>query len=136
MKQKIIQILRDQNEQVVDLGPNEYNPEDDYPDIAIPLGEKVASENSKGILICGSGVGVCIAANKVKRVRAGLCLLNKQVISGRNDDNMNVLCLNADMVPEEDNLEMVDTFLKTPFGSEERFIRRISKISAYEYKAS
>jgi ribose 5-phosphate isomerase B len=132
LKQKIIQMLRDENHEVTDLGPNEYNPFDDYPDIAIELGEKVVFEKGKGILICGSGVGVCVAANKVKGVRAGLCLLEKQAIAGRSDDDMNVLCLNSDMVPEEDNMEIVRKFLTTPFGSEERFIRRINKIKEYE----
>lgn len=136
LKQKIIQMLRDENFEVTDMGPNEYNPYDDYPDIAITVGEKVISENGKGILICGSGVGVCVAANKVKGIRAGLCLLAKQANAGRNDDDMNVLCLNSDMVPEEDNMDIVRTFLNTNFGSEERFIRRIKKIQTYETSTS
>ena len=132
LKQKMIQILRSENFEVTDLGPSEYNPFDDYPDIAIILGERVARENGKGILICGSGIGVCVAVNKVKGIRAGLCLLAKQAVVGRNDDDMNVLCLNSDMVPEDDNIDIVKKFLTTIFGSEERFIRRINKIKTYE----
>lgn len=132
LKEKIIQMLRDGNDEVIDLGFVEYNADDDYPDIAIKLGEKVVSENGKGILICGTGVGVCVAANKVKGVRAGLCMLAKQAMAGRNDDDMNILCLNSDIVPEDDNREIVKIFLETPFGSEERFIRRINKIKEYE----
>ncbi|MCX6726547.1 MAG: RpiB/LacA/LacB family sugar-phosphate isomerase [Candidatus Shapirobacteria bacterium] len=132
LKEKIIQMLRDCNDEVIDLGFTEYNADDDYPDIAFKLGEKVVLKNGKGILICGSGVGVCAAVNKVKGVRAGLCMLAKQARAGRNDDDMNVLCLNADIVPEDDNREIVKIFLETLFGSEERYIRRINKIKAYE----
>jgi len=132
LKEKVIQRLRDGNFEVTDLGASEYDSNDDYPDIAFKLGEKVVSENSKGILICGSGVGLCVAVNKIKGIRAGLCLLTKQARMGRNDDDINVICLNADMVSEDDNMEIVTTFLETPFGSEERFIRRINKIKEYE----
>lgn len=134
LKEKIKMVLRDDEREVVDLGAPSYNPEDDYPDISVALGEKVVRENGKGILICGSGVGAEIAVNKVKGVRAGLCLLEKQAVAGRNDDDINVLCLNADLVPLEDNIAIVEAFLNTPFGSEERYIRRINKIKEYESK--
>lgn len=136
LKEKIKQWLRDRGEDFIDCGSEGYDRDDDYPDIGFKVAEKVVAENGKGILVCGSGVGVCIAANKVKGVRAGLCLLAKQARAGRNDDDMNVLCLNADMVPEEDNLEIIETFLETVFGSEEKYIRRINKIKKYESSIS
>lgn len=115
-----------------DLGAFEYNKDDDYPDFAIKLGETVIRENARGILICGSGAGASIAANKVNGIRAGLCTSVKQAASARSDDNINILCLSADWVSVEDNQKITDTFLKTLFSSEERHIRRINQIKDYE----
>lgn len=117
-----------------DLGATEYNRDDDYPEIAIKLGETVAKEQGRGILVCGSGAGASIAANKVDGIRAGLCTNTKQVAAARNDDNINVLCLSSDWVSAEDNQKITETFLKTLFSSEERHIRRINQIKDYETK--
>ncbi len=117
-----------------DLGATEYNREDDYPIIAFELGETVVKENARGILICGSGAGASIAANKVKGVRAGLCTSIKQASAAKNDDNINILGLSADWVSQEDNIKITETFLKTLFSSEERHIRRINQIKDYEAK--
>lgn len=136
LKEKIKSWLKEWGYDYQDLGSEGYDKDDDYPDVAVKVGEKVTAENTKGILVCGSGVGACVAANKVRGVRAGTCLLEKQAMVGRNDDDMNVLCLNSDMVPEDDNQQIVKTFIFTPFGSEERYIRRINKIKAYETKVS
>jgi ribose 5-phosphate isomerase B len=119
-----------------DLGAKEYDKDDDYPDIAIKLAEQVAIEGAKGILICGSGAGASIAANKVKGIRAGLCTIEKQVKASRNDDDINLLCLSADSVSVEDNIKMVSVFLATMFSSEERHVRRINKIKTYETQIS
>lgn len=136
LKEKIKTWLREWGYEFRDLGSEGYDRDDDYPDVAIKVGEQVVADNAKGILICGSGVGACVAANKVKGVRAGTCLLEKQAIAGRNDDDMNLVCLNSDMVPEDDNQQIVRAFVFTPFGSEERYIRRINKIKIYETKVS
>jgi ribose 5-phosphate isomerase B len=117
-----------------DLGPSEYNRDDDYPEIAIKLGETIVKENSRGILICGSGAGASIAANKVIGVRAGLCTSVKQAAAAKNDDNINLLCLSADWVSAEDNQKITETFLRTIFSSDERHIRRINQIKDYESK--
>ena len=105
---------------------------DDYPDVAVKVAKKVVEEKVKGILICGSGGGVCVTANKVAGIRAGLGFGEKQVRKMREDDNINLLCLSADWVDERKNMELVKTFLETMFGSEERQIRRIKKIEKYE----
>jgi|SRR3989339_476016 len=118
----------------LDLGASVYDRDDDYSDIAVRVGEKVVETKGKGVVICGSGIGACVAANKVVGARAGVCLLAGQARAGRNDDDMNILCLNADMVSDEDNLEILRVFLETPFGSEERYVRRINKIKDYESK--
>lgn len=130
-KQEIITRLREQGIDLIDLGATEYNKDDDYPLIAIKVAEK-CQNGDRGIIMCGSGVGVVVAANKVKMVRAGLGISEKQVFSGRNDDDMNVLCLSADGFSTEENLKMIEVFLNTPFGSEERYIRRINQIKTYE----
>ncbi len=131
-KNKIVEYLRKNDYKVKDLGPVEYDKDDDYTDIAIKLAEKVIRENSKGILICGSGVGVSIAANKVKGARAALCFCEKQARMAREDSDANILCLSADLVDEENNYKIIETFLESVFASEERFIRRINKIKKYE----
>lgn len=117
-----------------DLGPTEYDREDDYPTIAIKLGETIVADNGRGILICGSGAGASIAANKVVGVRAGLCTSVKQAASARNDDNINILCLSADWVSADDNQKIVASFLNILFSTEERYIRRINQIKDYETK--
>jgi len=130
-KNKVVEYLRKNGWAVTDLS-NIYDANDDYPDVAISLGEKVVSNKALGILICGSGAGVCAAVNKVKGVRASVAMNSRQARKIKEDDDINVVCLSADFVSEEDNLEIVDEFLKAIFVTEERFIRRIRKIDKYE----
>jgi ribose 5-phosphate isomerase B len=132
LKKKILEFLRGLGYQMKDLGAKIYDKDDDYTEISIELGEKVVKENTKGILLCGSGVGVCVSANKVDGIRAALCTSEKQARLAREDDDVNILCLSTDLISEEINLEIIKTFLETVFSSEERFIRRINKIKEYE----
>jgi len=132
LKNKLKEWLHEDGIDFVDLGNNEYDKDDDYPLIAFKVAETVVRENGKGILLCGSGVGVAIAANKVKGIRAGICTSEKQVVAARNDDDINVLCLNTDMISEEDNYKIYKLFINTLFGSEERYIRRLNQIKTYE----
>ncbi len=134
LKEEIKKWLEAELYEFRDLGAFEYNRDDDYPDFAIKIGETITQENARGILICGSGAGASIAANKVKGIRAGLCTSVKQAASARSDDNINLLCLSADWVSLDDNQKITDTFLKTLFSSEERHIRRINQIKVYETK--
>ena len=131
LKNKIVLELREKGWTVTDLTPKK-DLDDDYPDISIKLGEKIVLEKALGVLICGSGAGVTIAANKVIGVRAALAMTKKQARKIREDDDINVLCLAADFVNDEDNIEIVKDFLETIFVAEERFIRRINKIKKYE----
>lgn len=113
---------------ITDMGPYELIPTDDYPDYVKPLVEKVLSDtNSLGILICRNGVGVCMAANKYKGVRAGLSWNYKHAVSSKNDDNTNILCLPADYIQDEDAIKTVVAWIETPFGNKEKYIRRIEK---------
>ena len=132
LKKKVVEFLREVDYEVEDLGAKIYDKDDDYNEISVELAEKVARENTRGILLCGSGVGVSIAANKVFGVRAALCTSEKQARLAREDSDANILCLSTDLVNEEENLEIIKTFLETVFSSEERFIRRINKIKEYE----
>ena len=132
VKKKLVEFLREKGFNIHDLGAKKPDENDDYSKIAIKLAEKVVKEKTKGILLCGSGVGVCVAANKVDGVRAALCTSEKQARLAREDDDVNVLCLSADLVDEETNLEIALVFLETVFSSEERHIRRIKQIEKYE----
>lgn len=110
----------------------EFKQDDDYSQVAIKTAEAVAQDKTKGILICGSGVGVCMAANKVRGIRAGIGISERQVRKAREDDDVNVLCLAADYSEEEEVKKMVKSFLNTLFSSEERHIRRLKIIKEYE----
>jgi len=117
-----------------DLGAFEYDKDDDYPKISINLAKAVTKDKVKGILVCGSGTGASIAANKVCGARAGLCTSVRQAQASRNDDDINILCLSADWISFEDNENIVKTFINTLFSGEERHIRRIEQINDYESK--
>jgi ribose 5-phosphate isomerase B len=132
LKEKIKKELRDLGWSVTDLGNQVYDKDDDYANISITLAEKVVREKALGILICGSGVGVCIAANKVIGARAATCLNKQQARKAREDDDANILCLSADWVDEKLNLKIVKEFLEAIFTSEEKHIRRILEIKKYE----
>jgi ribose 5-phosphate isomerase B len=120
--------------EVVDCGAKEVDPNDDYVDFASAVSEEVArTEDSRGILICASGAGMCIAANKFKGVRAAIGIANDQVYSARHDDSMNVLCIASDYANEEQARGMLKVFLETPFGNDERFLRRLNKVEQLEH---
>ena len=105
---------------------------DDYVDFAIDVAEHVVNDNdSFGILICGTGIGMSIAANKVKGIRAARCVTEDDAYWTRNDNNANVLCIgyNLDL---DNNKRIIDKFINTEFSKEERHIRRVNKITQYE----
>ena len=133
LKEKLKNLLTEWGYDYEDMGPFEYNKDDDYPDYAKLVGEKVASaEGNRGILICGSGIGVCITANKIKGVRAGTMTSPEQTKASVSDEDTNVLCLSADYTSEEKSSEIVKTFLETKFSVEERHVRRVEKIKELE----
>ena len=116
-----------------DFGDEIFNPEDDYPDYAITVGEAVANdpENNPGLLICFSGEGMAIAANKVKGVRAALCHTEESAKLSREHNNANILVLDSKL-DLETSVEIINAFFETEFSNEERHIRRIKKIVDYE----
>jgi len=115
-----------------DVGDLVLNPVDDYPEYAEKVAKKVMRNKSKGILICGSGQGVCIAANKIKGVRAVVPYLLKEVRLSRTDDDANVLCLSGWYIHTHKAMQMVEKFIHTPFSGAARHVRRLKKIQLLE----
>lgn len=134
LKNTLKDFFKQQGYEVFDVGNSVYDETDDYPDFAAAVAKEVAKnpENTKGIVICGSGTGADIAANKFRGVRATIALSGDQVFDARHDDNINILSFAADYVDAEDAKRITQIFLETKFAPEERFIRRIEKISKLE----
>jgi len=130
LKERIKLYLKELGYAYEDLGASIYNKEDDYPDFAKLVGERVAENpENRGILICGSGVGIAVSANKIKGIRAGTILKPEQAKAAVNDEDLNILSLSADFLSEDEAKEIVKTFLETKFSGEERHKRRIEKIN-------
>ena len=118
---------------VADFGAHELAVEDDYPDFVVPLSRAVASgEVARGLAICGSGVGACVAANKVPGVRAAVIADSFSAHQGVEDDDMNVMCLGGRVTGYALSWDLVQIFLKARFKGCERFSRRLAKVKALE----
>lgn len=133
LKEKLKPFLEKKKLVIIDLGPFEYNPKDDYPDFVIPLAKKVAkTKNSVGIIIAGSGQGEAIATNKIKGIRAGLYHgANPKIVkTGREHDNTNILCVGSRFVKEAEAKRAINIFLNTKFqgGRHTRRLKKIEKI--------
>ena len=133
LKEELTQAIRAAGHDVRDLGACEYNADDDYPDFALGVARAVvAGEAERGIVICGSGVGASVAANKVRGARAALCHDSYTARQGVEHDDLNVLCLGARVIGVEAAREIVRAYLGAEFTQEERHQRRLSKILAAE----
>lgn len=128
LKEKLKSYLGDLGYQVEDKGNKEQDNNDDYPDFGILVGEKVVENGGMGIVICGSGVGISIAANKLKGVRCALVWRADVAKQAREHLDANVLAIPSDFVNFEEACVLVKTFLETKFSGEERHIRRIKKL--------
>ena len=118
---------------VTDFGDRQLNSDDDYPDFIIPLARALAAGTvDRGVGICGSGVGVTIAANKVAGVRAGLIDENFSAHQGVEDDDLNMICFGGQLVGQALAWELTQTFLAARFKGEERFQRRLAKVAELE----
>jgi RpiB/LacA/LacB family sugar-phosphate isomerase len=132
LKEKIESLFKDRFE-VVDLGTFDPKAPDDYPDFAAALGAALLEGKAdRGILICGSGVGASVAANKIKGIRAGLCHDAYSAQQGVEHDDMNVLVLGSRVIGSELARVLVEAFLKAKFSGEERHVRRLNKVKAIE----
>lgn len=120
--------LRKEGHEIIDLGAHDETPSD-YPDFARALGKAIVSGRAaRGILICGSGIGACVAANKIKGIRAGVAHDTYSGHQGVEHDDMNVLCLGARVIGPAPALEIARAFLAANFTNEERHARRVKKI--------
>lgn len=135
LNKTIIEELKRAGHEVMDFGTHDGSQADDYPDYALAVGKSVqGGEAERGILVCGSGVGACVAANKLRGVRACLCHDTYSAHQGVEHDDINVLCLGARIVGTELALELVRAFLGARFTDEERHVRRLAKITEMEAK--
>ena len=135
LKETLKQFLQREGYTVNDMGNTEYLEGDDYPDFAKLVAQKVSANpaDSRGIVICASGVGVDIVANKFPNIRSALGFSPDQVVEARSDDDVNVLALASDFLEEEEAKKIVSVWLQTPFYGEERDKRRIEKIRQIDY---
>ncbi|RMF84845.1 MAG: ribose 5-phosphate isomerase B [Nitrospinota bacterium] len=133
LKQVVADDLRGAGHTVVDLGTHDPNQPADYPDLVQPACEMVRNgQAQRAILICGSGVGMSVAANKFPGIRAGLCHDHYSAHQGVEHDDMNVLCLGARIIGQELAREIVQAFVTARFSGEERHKRRLAKVQAIE----
>ena len=132
-KEPVKALLESQGHEVVDVGAHEMDPSDDYPDIAKVLADIVANGDvDRGIMLCGSGVGASVAANKVRGVRASVCHDTYSAHQGVEHDDMNVLCMGARIIGEELVKEIAGSFASARFSGEERHQRRLDKVLKME----
>ena len=129
IKEEIKSFLTSLNIDFVDLGAYEFDALDDYPDFAKNVEYAIRNgEAQKGIIICGSGVGASITANKIKGVRAGLCHDGYSAHQGVEHDDMNVLCIGSRIIGIELIKEIIISFINAKFSGEERHSRRLQKL--------
>lgn len=129
LKNRIREHLAHNGYDVEDVGPHTLDPVDDYPKYAYLVSTKVLGEDeSRGILVCGSGQGVCMAANRVRGIRAALVWSQEMARETRRDNDSNVLCLASRFTDEDTIMGIVDNWLEEKFSGEERHIRRLDEL--------
>ncbi len=136
LKEAISKYLKDMGYSVSDMGASAYDENDDYNDFASAVAEKVSSDpsGSRGIVMCGSGVGVDVVANKFRGIRSALSFSPDQASASRADDDTNVLALPADFLDVEASKRIVSVWLQAPASADARYKRRINKINELEHK--
>lgn len=135
LKEQIKKKLLEKEHEVVDMGATAVDKDDDYPEFAGAVAKKVSEDpgEHRGIVICGSGIGADITANKFKGVRSALALSPEHITIARHDDDVNVLSLAADFIDQEKAFEIVKAFVVTPFAKDvARYQRRLDEIAAFE----
>jgi ribose 5-phosphate isomerase B len=128
LKEKLKEYFDDLHFEYEDLGAFSQDPDDDFPEFAEKVARSIIDHEDRGIVICGSGVGVDEVANKIKGVRCGLAINKEQIHAARHDDDINVLALASDFTSEDDAKEIVKIFLDTEASGEERYKRRVHQI--------
>lgn len=128
MREALVKYLQKAGYEVVDAGGSQLNPADDFPVFAVRvITDMLASDNPdpRGILLCGSGQGMCIAANRFKGIRAALLYDRESARSSRNDDDTNIACIPAKVLEKDEAYHIIETWLSTPFSKTPRYVRRI-----------
>ena len=137
LNERVIEELRNAGHELIDFGTHDGSVPDDYPDYAKKVGESIQSGSTEiGILICGSGVGAAVAANKLRGIRAALCGDTYSGHQSREHDDCNVLCVGARVTGVELALEIVRAFVNARFSGEERHKRRLAKVAELEKQMS
>ena len=137
LKEQVAKGVRAAGSEVVDFGAHILTPQDDYPDFIVPLAKAVSTgEAERGVAICGSGVGACVAANKIRGVRAALITDVFSAHQGVEDDDMNMICLGGRVTGYALAWDLIRTFLKARFIGAERHRRRLAKIAVLEKNES
>lgn len=137
LKSELLEWLTQAGFAVIDCGNIAHDTRDDYPEFALAVGKAVAKEpQARGIVLCGTGVGVMIAANKVPGVRAAMAWRPEVAQQARTDDDVNVLALAANFLTIEEAKPLVEAFLHTDFSQAERFTRRLQQITKYEQEVA
>ena len=136
LKEYLKKAIHENGFEVVDFGNTQFIQDDDYPDYVIPMARSVVSgELYRGLAVCGSGVGACVAVNKLKGIRACLISDTFSAHQGVEDDNINIICLGGRIIGNALALEIVNTFLSAQFSGAERHRRRLGKVAELESKA-
>ena len=136
LKDVIAGRLRASGHEITDVGTHDGTSVD-YPDLALAVGQAIQrGDAERGVLVCGSGVGAVIAANKLSGIRAGLCHDTYSAHQGVEHDDMNVVCIGSRVIGEDLALEIVDTFVAAQFRDEDRYRRRLEKVNKLEQGAS
>jgi ribose 5-phosphate isomerase B len=133
LKQELVEHIKSLGHDVFDVGTFDPEKPDDYPDFAtLVAGDIRSGKADRGVLVCGSGVGVSVAANKFKGIRAGLCHDHYSARQGVEHDDMNVLVMGARIIGSATALDLADAFLSANFNNEERHLRRLRKVKGIE----
>ncbi|MGA8482338.1 MAG: RpiB/LacA/LacB family sugar-phosphate isomerase [Chthoniobacterales bacterium] len=133
LKEEMVTQLRAAGHEVVDFGAQSLSPDDDYPDVVVPLAQAVAEGKvDRGVAICGSGVGASVCANKIPGIRAALIHDHFSARQGVEDDHMNILCMGGRTVGPAVAWDLVQTFLAAEFSQAVRHLRRLKKVALIE----
>lgn len=132
LKEELKKYLEELGYEYEDLGNKQLEPKDDYPDFALAVGGKVAETGGRGILICATGFGMAIVANKVKGIRAAVCWDEFTALQSREHNDANILCLGGKVIDLETAKKIIRIWLETEFAGEERHVRRLKKIEEAE----
>ncbi|MFA7201682.1 MAG: RpiB/LacA/LacB family sugar-phosphate isomerase [Candidatus Paceibacterota bacterium] len=135
LKEGLISYFKESGYEIIDCGNIEHNDQDDYVDFASEVARQVGKDASRrGIVLCGSGVGVSIVANKFPNIRCSLCFSADQAIAARHDDDANVIAIPADFILGDVAKKIISTWLQTDFDGGDAYVRRVQKISEVEYE--